>query len=107
MTADIIFVIRNSRLHGSSVSALRGELRKLVAPGRKLVLHMAGVDSVDTKGAGAILEIARKLNQNGGSIRLVGLQKKVLAFFELLQLHRNIELYGAQAETSTMTALAA
>jgi anti-anti-sigma factor len=103
MSADIIFVIRNASLQGQTVRALRSELRRLVAPGRKLVLHMAGVESVDTQGAGAILEVARKLRKSGGSIRLVGLQSKVVAFFELLRLNRAIEIYGSQSEAMAMT----
>ena len=103
MSADIIFVIRNASLQGSPVKALRSELRRLAAPGRKLVLHMAGVESIDTQGAGAILEIASTLRESGGSIRLVGLQAKVIAFFELLRLNRVIEIYGSQAEAVAMT----
>jgi anti-sigma B factor antagonist len=103
MSADIILVIRNASLQGSTVKSLRSELRRLVAPGRKLTLHMAGVESVDTQGAGAILEIARKLRECGGTVRLVGLQNKVIAFFELLRLQRSIEIYGSQSEAVAMT----
>ncbi len=110
MSADIIFVIRNASLQGSTVKSLRNELRGLVAPGRKLTLHMSGVESVDTQGAGVILEIARKLREMGGSVRLVGLQGKVVAFFELLRMHRNIEIYGSHSEAfalaGSMTAAA-
>jgi anti-anti-sigma factor len=107
MTADIIFVVRNASLQGSTVKSLRKELLRLAAPGRKLVLHMAGVESVDTQGAGVILEIAHKLRQGGGSIRLIGLQNKVIAYFELLQLHHNVEIYGTQSEAFVMTGAAA
>ncbi len=59
---------------------------------------MTGVEHVDSKGAGAILECARKLESAGGSLRLIGLQKKVSAFFEMLQLHRVVEICAAQSE---------
>ena len=106
MTADIIFVIRNASLQGSTVKSLRNELRGLVAPGRKLVLQMAGVHNVDTQGAGVILEIARTLRELGGNIRLVGLQGRVAAYFELLRMNRSVDIYGSQAEGFALTSAA-
>jgi len=96
--ADIILIIRNSSLRGQEVKSLRRQLKSLVAPGRRLVLHMTGVENVDSQGAGAILEYARKLKTSGGTLRLVGLQNKVSAFFEMLQLHRAVEMCTAQSE---------
>ena len=106
MKADIILVIRNASLQGQEVKSLRRQLKSLVAPGRRLVLHMTGVESVDSQGAGAILEFARKLKASGGTLRLVGLQKKVSAFFEMLQLHRAVEMYASQTETFGVEAVA-
>jgi len=98
MKADIVLVILNSSLKGQDVKFLRRQWKGLVAPGRRLVLHMTGVEKVDSQGAGALFELARKLKAAGGTLRLVGLQKKVSAFFEMLQLHRVVEIYTSQTE---------
>jgi len=102
MTSNINLTVQNSSLQGSAAKALRNELRTLVAPHRKVVLNMSGVESVDTQGAGAILEAAGKLRELGGSIRIVGLQNKVIAFFELLRMHRSIEIFGTETDALVM-----
>lgn len=105
MNADIILVIRSASLRGAPVKALRQELRQLAAPGRRLILHMAGVESMDTTGAATILEIGRTLKANGGALKLVGLQNKVSAFLELLRVNRDVEIYaGAHATAAFQVA---
>lgn len=98
MTADIILVIRDARICNKEAKSFRRQLNSLVAPGLNFVLHMSGVEDVDSQGAGAILDFALKLNSSGGKLRLVGLQKKVTAFFEMLRLNRSIEICGSRAE---------
>jgi len=106
MRADIIFVIRNASLRGAAVDTLRRELRNLIAPGRRLILHMSGVENIDTQGAGAIVEVSRQLRAAGGALKLVGLEKKVEAFFELLRLTRTIEIHGSNSAALAMRAAA-
>jgi len=106
MKADIILVIRNGSLRGPEVKYLRRQLKNLVVPDRRLVLHMTDVESVDSQGAGAILEFARKLKAHGGGLRLVGLQKKVWAFFRMLQLHRAVEMCMTQSGAFGVEAVA-
>jgi len=71
-----------------------------------MVLDLAGVDQIDGAGAGVILEVARALEAHGGSLRLVAVQNKVRVLFELLRMHRVIEMHGSQAEALTMGAAA-
>jgi anti-anti-sigma factor len=106
MNTDIILSIRNASLKGQEVKSLRKQLKSLVAPGRTVVLQMAGVQHVDAEGAGAILEFARKLRSNGGSLRIANIEKKVAAFFEMLQLNRAVEIYATQSD-AVQVALAA
>lgn len=102
MTTDINITVHDASLQGSAARALHTEMRRLVAPQRQIVLNMSRVEQVDTRGAGAILEIANRLRERGGSIRLVGLRNNVIAFFELLRMHRSIEIFGAQSDALTM-----
>ncbi len=106
MTADIIFVIRTASLRGAAIEALRRELRGLIAPGRRLILHMAGVEQVDTRGAAVLLEVARRIQEVGGTLKLVGLEKKVSAFFELLRLPMAIDIHGTSSDAFAIPAAA-
>lgn len=98
MPADIVLMIRSENLKGNAVSALRKELRRLVAPGRRLILNLAGVNQLDTEAAAIVMEAARALEGRGGSLKLVGVQSKVRLLFELLGLRRVVEMHGCQSE---------
>jgi anti-sigma B factor antagonist len=98
MAADIVLMIRSNNMKGAALRSLRGELRRLTAPGRRMILDLAGVDQIDTEGAGMILEVARALQARGGSLKLVGIQNNVSVFFELLRMHRVVEMHNSQTE---------
>ena len=98
MPADIVLMIRSENLKGRAVRTLRNELRRLVAPGRRLILNMAGVNRLDTEAAALMLETARALQHRGGSLKLVGVQSKVNLLFELLGMRRVVEMHNSQSE---------
>jgi anti-sigma B factor antagonist len=106
MAADIVLMIQSSNMEGQALRSLRSELRRLTAPGRRMILDLAGVDHIDTRGASMILEIARALQARGGSLKLVGVQRKVSAFFELLRMHRVVEMHNSHNEALTLQAAA-
>lgn len=98
MPADIVLIINSKELTGSALKPIHRELRALAAPGRRLVLDLAGVERIDTRGAGLILDAARKLQSRGGSLKLVGIRKGVALFFEMLRMHRVLEMHGSQQD---------
>jgi anti-anti-sigma factor len=98
MNADIVFVIRAASLQGRALSSLRRELRAMAVPGRRLILDLSGVEKVNAVCAGLILEISSWLQNRGGSLKLVGLRQAVAAYFELLRLHRSVEMHNSQAD---------
>lgn len=102
MTADIVFLIRAAKLEGSALENLRRELRAISSPGRQLILDLTGVEKANTRFACLILETAARLRERGGDLRLVGLRKSVAAFFELLRLHRSIEIQYAQSGAAAL-----
>jgi anti-anti-sigma factor len=104
MNSNIVLVIRNSSIKGQEVQSLRKQLNGVAATRSTVVLQMAGVETVDAEGAGAILEAARKLRGNGGVLRLAGLQKTVAAFFEMLQVNRAVEIYASQNDATRVAA---
>lgn len=106
MASDIVFLVRTENLQGSALKAFRGELRRLVSPGRRLILNLAGVDRIDTRGAALVLEVSRALEARGGSLKLVAVQNKVRALFELLRMHHAVEMHNSQREALAMSVAA-
>lgn len=98
MPADIVLMIRSESLKGSAVRALRKELRRMIAPGRRLILNLANVAQLNTEAAALVMETARALRSCGGSLKLVGVQSKVNLLFELLGLRRVVEMHNSQTE---------
>lgn len=103
MPADIVLMVRSENMKGRALRTLRSELRSLVAPGRRLILNLAGVDQVDTQGAALVLETARALQTRGGSLKLVGVQSKVSLLFEMLRMRRSVEMYNSQSEALALS----
>lgn len=93
MNAGIVFLIRSPNVDERALSRLRSELRMLTGKGRQIVLDFSAVETVNASCAGLVLEMAERLRRIGGSLKLVGVRKDVAAFFELLRIHRSVEMH--------------
>lgn len=78
------------------------EFKPMMAPllqaSAKIVLDMSHVRFVDSAGLGTILSCLRQLHATGGQLKMCGLLKPVRALFELVRMHRIIEIYNTQEE---------
>ena len=106
MPADIVLMIHPANLEGRALRTLHKELRRLIANGRRMVLNLACVDQMDSRGASVILGVARDLDAKGGSLKLIGVQNKVRVLFEILRMHRVIEMHAAHQDALTLGAAA-
>lgn len=79
--------------------------RQLAAvPDGSLVLDMEGIVFVDSSGLGAILSLMRSLNERGGDLRLCCLQKRVRVMFELVRMHRVLNIHQTTDEAASALA---
>lgn len=79
------------RVDGQLVVGNRNELkdlmqRNLEAGERRFVLDFEKTGYIDSSGLGALVSIARKVREEGGDIRLSGLNDDLLSLFELTKL---------------------
>src|SRR5438046_1255244 len=58
----------------------------------KLVLDLAAVEFIDSRGCGTILHCLKRLNEKGGELRICQVQPFVRSVFELIRLHRICEI---------------
>ncbi|KIX15791.1 STAS domain-containing protein [Dethiosulfatarculus sandiegensis] len=78
------------------------EFKSVIAPhlgqGGKVVLDISKLVFVDSSGLGAILSCLRKLTQARGDLKLCGMSKQVRLLFELVRMHRIVDVYNTSAE---------
>ena len=64
----------------------------------KVVFDMSQVEFVDSSGCGALLSCLRQLSSSGGDLKVYGLQKRVRTLFELIRLHRIMDIFNTKEE---------
>ena len=78
-------------VEGQLIVANRQELKQVIqdaldAGDRKFVLDFAPTAYIDSSGLGALVSINRKVREQGGELRLAGLNEDLRSLFELTKL---------------------
>jgi anti-sigma B factor antagonist len=58
-----------------------------------MILDLSGVEFADSSGIGCILRLQRLAVERGGTLSLAGLQPGIRSLFELVQLHRVLDIF--------------
>lgn len=84
MEPDIsVFAISGRLGVGNTLFSIDSAVRKLIASGsRKLVIDLAGVNSIDSSGIGMLIACHSYMEQAGGHFRLAGAQGFVNETFQ-------------------------
>jgi len=94
-----ILKIKERKLDASVSPELKGEFLLLCTPATKnLVVDMTEVEFCDSSGLSALLIAERKMRENGGVVRLAGLQKKVLSLIRISRLDRAFRIHDTVAK---------
>jgi anti-sigma B factor antagonist len=59
---------------------------------------MSHLNFVDSSGCGAILSCLRQMTAKGGDLKITGLQNQVRTLFEMIRLHRIIDIHDSRDE---------
>ena len=99
--AATILKIRQRKLDASISPELKGEFLVLCKPQlRELVIDLSNVDFCDSSGLSALLIAERKMRENGGTVKLVGVHKKVLTLIKISHLDRAFQIYDTMAKAT-------
>ena len=79
------------RVEGQLIVGNRSELKELVhaalaAGERKFLLDFARTGYIDSSGLGALVSLGKKVREEGGEMRLAGLNEDLRSLFELTKL---------------------
>ena len=84
-------------LDASTVKEFKADIAAFIeGDAKKIVFDMSSLQFIDSSGLGAILSCLRKLNGSGGELKLCGMSKPVRALFELVRMHRIMDIYDAR-----------
>ena len=84
---------------GEGDEALRDKVNSLVAQGKKkLILNLAAVAYIDSAGLGEIVRTYTTVSRQGGSLKLLGLTKRITDLLSITKLLTVFETYDDEAD---------
>jgi len=98
LTDVVVMEVPGPSLDASNSKKFKNEMATIVQSSTKLVFDMSKVQFVDSSGLGAILSCLRQLNAKGGDMKVFGLSKAVRALFELVRMHKVVEIHNTREE---------
>lgn len=95
----LVVTLSGEYLDASTVKDFKADISQVMEGEiKKVVFDMSGLQFIDSSGLGAILSCLRKLNGAGGDLKLCGMTKPVRALFELVRMHRIMDIYNTREE---------
>ncbi len=85
-------------IDAKNAKEIRDRLKMVIDQNINVVFDMTKVAFLDSSGCGAILSCLRQLNQKGGDLKMFGVQSKVRSLFELIRMHRIVEIFETEKE---------
>jgi len=83
---------------GEGSSALRDSLRDLVASGnKKILLNLGEVSYIDSSGIGELVSGFTSVSNAGGSLKLLGLTKRVKDLLQITKLYTVFDVHEEEA----------
>jgi anti-sigma B factor antagonist len=85
----------------SNCGEFRQALRPALKQAARVVLDLSEVGFVDSSGLGAILSCLRKVTDGGGRMVLCGMTQQVQSLFDLVRMHRVIDVFPTRGDALT------
>ena len=85
-------------LDADTAKEFRRTIEERTSNGGNFVFDLSKVEFVDSSGLGAILSCLRQLNAKGGDLKLCNMSNPVRAMFELVRMHRVMEIHRTREE---------
>jgi anti-sigma B factor antagonist len=84
---------------GDGTGALRDAVKNTMAAGNKnIVLNLADVSYIDSAGLGELVGCFTTVNNQGGKLKLLNLQKKIKDLMQITKLHTIFEVADDEAK---------
>lgn len=98
-SGDIMIVaFQDDALDANNTKEFKENIAPILDTNLKVAFDLSKLEFVDSSGLGAILSCLRKLNSEGGDLKLFGVTKPVRALFELVRMHRIFDIFNTKEE---------
>ena len=85
-------------LDASNAGEFKRDIAPLLEANAKIVRDLSRLRFVASSGLGAFISCLRKLNAKGGALKLYGMSKQVRGVFELVRMHRVLDILGTKED---------
>ena len=86
------------RLDMSNAKELVRKVEPLIEVTSRMIVVLDQVAFTDSSGIGAIVKMLKQVCARGGDMKLCGLSRPVQVIFELVRIHRVVEIYETTEE---------
>lgn len=96
-----IVTVKQESLDARSAREFRDDIDAVITDGSKVLLdmqNMQNVEFVDSSGLGTIVASLKRLRSTGGELSICCVHSTVRALFELVRMHRLVEIFDTREE---------
>lgn len=94
----VVLTIQHQALDANTARSFRQEFEQVLENGKQILLDLSQVEFVDSAGLGAIVAELKSLRSAGGEMKICNVHKTVRALFELVRMHRLVEIFNDRDE---------
>ncbi len=94
----LILKIGSNMLDVPKVSEFKATTLPLLKNRKKVLFDLENLTFVDSSGCGAILSCIRQVNGEDGEIKICNPNKRVRTLFELIRMHKIVEIHNTRQE---------
>jgi anti-sigma B factor antagonist len=85
-------------IDAANAKELKTQVGAALTASPRLVLDLSHVQFIDSAGCGAVLSALRNATAAGGDLKVCGVCKTVRSLFQLVRLHKVVDLFNSREE---------
>lgn len=101
MDGTTVVSLHTDVLDANNAKEFKKDIAPILTNSKNIVLEMSEVKFVDSSGCGTLLSCLRQLKSENGELKLCGVHKTVRTLFELIRIHRIIEIFDTKEEAAS------
>lgn len=85
-------------LDASNAIEFKTAISRVLVENNQVVFDMSTLQFIDSAGCGAMITSLRQVKNSGGSLKLFDVQNQVRSVFELVRMHKIIDIFNTRQE---------
>lgn len=94
----LILTLSVDHIDAGNSAVFRTQVLPLIQQANRVVLDLTGVTFIDSAGLGALLSVMRQLGERKGDFRICAAAKPIRVLFELVRLHKVLDIHETRAD---------